>query len=155
MNGWLKTHRATRRRLLAAGGQGGGGQLGAASLAACGVSGPGSQPAPSATPATIDVWHPWDGTREPLFNKMVQDFQKVYPNITVQPLIMLAGVHAEKFIAASAAGTPPAVANPGNNELPDYVVRGLLEPLDDAMKREKVPASRTAGSRKKEVSAHG
>ena len=141
MNGWLERRLATRRRLVTSGGKGGVALLGAAALAACGLSGQGSQPAASATPVTIDVWHPWDGTREPLFNTMVKNFQKVYPHVTVQPQVVLAGVHAEKFIANSAAGTPPAVANPGNNELPDYVVRSLLEPLDDAMKREKVLAS--------------
>jgi multiple sugar transport system substrate-binding protein len=97
--------------------------------------------APAPAPATVEVWHPWDGTREPLFNQMVDDFHTLHPSVTVHPLIVLATVHNERFLAASAAGTPPAVPNPGNAELPDLVVRKYLEPLDDAMKREKVPAT--------------
>jgi len=124
-----------RRRLLA-----GGTLAGAAAVAACGLSGGGPDVSRTVQDATIDIWHPWDGTREPLFNKMVRDFEQLYPSIKVRPLVVLANVHTEKFIASSVAGTPPAIANPGNTQLPDFVLRGLVEPLDPFMKQEKVRA---------------
>jgi multiple sugar transport system substrate-binding protein len=111
----------------------------AAVLAAC-APGRGS-PSNSAARATVEVWHPWDTTREALFNKMISDFQLLYPNITVKPTIVIAADHPAKYIAATAAGTPPAIANPDKQDLPAQSMRGYFQSLDALMKQEKVNAS--------------
>jgi multiple sugar transport system substrate-binding protein len=109
-------------------------------VGACAPSGGGS-PSSTAQPATVEIWHPWDVAREPLFNQMISDFQQIYPHITVRPTIVLAGDHPAKFIAAMAAGTPPAIANPDKQDLPAQSIRGYFQPLDAMMKQEKVSAA--------------
>jgi ABC-type glycerol-3-phosphate transport system substrate-binding protein len=135
-------NRMTRRRYfgapLLAAARPAGVALAGAVVAACGPFQGGQGASRAVQDATIEVWHPWDGTREPLFNKMAQEFEQLYPTIKVRPLVVLSTIHTEKFIAASVAGTPPAIANPGNTQLPDFVLRGLVEPLDALMKQEKV-----------------
>jgi multiple sugar transport system substrate-binding protein len=107
-------------------------------IAACS---PGGQAVDSKTPATIDIWHPWDAARESLFNKMIADFQAIYPHITVKPTIVVAADHPAKYVAATAGGTPPAIANPDKQDLPAQSIRGYFQPLDALMKQEKVPTT--------------
>lgn len=107
-------------------------------LAAACVPGTGGESAASKAPANLEIWHPWDAAREPLFNKMISDFQAVYPNITVKGVIVIAADHPAKYIASTAAGQPPAIANPDKQDLPAQSIRGYFQPLDAFMKQEKV-----------------
>lgn len=105
--------------------------------AAC-TPGTAGQPASSTAPVTLEVWHPWDATREPLFKQMSGAFQQKYPNVTVVPTVVTADVRYAKYVTATASGSPPAIAAPERPELPDYALHTLLEPLDALTKQEKV-----------------
>jgi len=109
----------------------------AAALAAC-TREPSGQSPSNAVPVTLEIWHPWDATREPLFKQMCSAFQQKYPNITVIPTVVTADVRYAKYVTATASGSPPAIAAPERPELPDYVLHSLIEPLDALVKQEKV-----------------
>jgi multiple sugar transport system substrate-binding protein len=108
----------------------------AALLAACTPGQSGTSK--STTPVTLEIWHPWDATREPLFKQMAGAFQQKYPNITIVPTVVAADVRYAKYVTATASGSPPAIAAPERPELPDYVLHSLIEPLDALLKQEKV-----------------
>ena len=50
--------------------------------AAC-EPGSGGSPANTTAPVTMEIWHPWDATREPFFKQVVADYQKLHPNVTI------------------------------------------------------------------------
>lgn len=132
MNRGSTTTNGLVRRLVLAQAAGGA----AAVLAACTPGQGGAYK--STTPVALEIWHPWDATREPLFKQMAGAFQQKYPNITVVPTVVTADVRYAKYVTAMASGSPPAIAAPERPELPDYVLHNLLEPLDALMKQEKV-----------------
>ena len=54
------------------------------------VPGQKDQAKSSAAPATLEIWHPWDGTREPLFKQVTGAFQQKYTHVTVIPTVVTA-----------------------------------------------------------------
>jgi multiple sugar transport system substrate-binding protein len=62
----------------------------------------------------------------------------LYPHITVNAVIVTADVRQQKYIAAMAGGTAPAIAYPERQDFVPLVVLNALEPLDTMLKQEKV-----------------
>ena len=145
----LSRGRVSRRSILA----GAVSSIGVAA-AACAPGTAGSSSTTSA-PVTLEIWHPWDATREPLFKQMTGAFQQKYPNITVVPTVVTADVRYAKYVTATASGSPPAIAAPERSELPDYVLHNLLEPLDALMKQGKVALTDLYESDSKNTSFQG
>src|SRR6266542_5401417 len=113
----LPSPNRTRRRMLLASAVGSAGAL----MAAC-VPGTGGQPPASTRPVTVEIWHPWAGTSEPLFLKIVADFHQLYPHVTVNAVIVTADVRQQKYVAAMAGGTAPAIAYPERQDFVPLVV---------------------------------
>ena len=108
-----------------------------AAAAACapGTGGPGSS---SSAPVTMEIWHPWDGTREPFFKQVVADYQKIHPHVTINASVTPYDVLAEKYPAAAAAGTAPPMAYLERQDFLAYALKKIIEPLDTLVKQAKI-----------------
>src|SRR5438093_6390999 len=146
--GTLSRGRVSRRSILA-------GAVSSIGVAAACAPGTGGSSSNTSAPVTLEIWHPWDATREPLFKQMTGAFQQKYPNITVVPTVVTADVRYAKYVTATASGSPPAIAAPERPELPDYVLHNLLEPLDALMKQGKVALTDLYESDSKNTSFQG
>jgi multiple sugar transport system substrate-binding protein len=87
-------------------------------------------------PVTLSLVNIWTAARIPLMEAQLKEFQKLYPWITVENNLSQTGF--EKEIVAIAAGTPPDVLMVDRVRLAEFVEAGLLQPLDDFMKRDNV-----------------
>lgn len=92
---------------------------------------PTSVPAAAKEQVTLTFWHPFGGSRIPLIEKMLSDFQAEQPSTKVEHVLWTGADRMEKFIAAVAAGTPPDVVMFRSHDLPAYVEEGVFRPLDD------------------------
>jgi ABC-type glycerol-3-phosphate transport system substrate-binding protein len=90
---------------------------------------------------TIEMWHPWDTTREPLFKQVVADFQKLHPSITISAVVTPSTELVTKTLAAAAAGTAPPIAYIERPDFLGYVVKKLVDPLDALLKQERMAVS--------------
>jgi ABC-type glycerol-3-phosphate transport system substrate-binding protein len=83
--------------------------VGAASLAACGVSNGGATAGKPAgkVQGTVEAWTVWDGTREPLILQEAQDFQQLFPGVTVKHSLVQQAQMYDKYTSAIAGGTSP------------------------------------------------
>lgn len=97
----------------------------------------GTQPALSAKKKIV-FWHFWGGTRIPLMNKMISDFEKKNPDIKVEHTFIDPNSRVQKFLATVVAGAPPDVIMLGRQDVPAFVLRQVIKPLDEYMKRDKV-----------------
>ena len=95
----------------------------------------------STAPVTIEMWHPWDTTREPLFKQVVADFQKLYPHITVNAVVTPSTELITKTLAATAAGTAPPIAYLERADFLGYALKKVIDPLDTLIKQEKMAVS--------------
>lgn len=86
---------------------------------------------------TIRLLHGWDGTRLPLMQEMLDDFQAQYPWFQVETELTPLGDHRiEKFLVAVASGTPPDVVMIDQADLPSFVSMGVLHSLDPFIERD-------------------
>lgn len=93
-------------------------------------------------PVTINFWNWWDGTRQPLMDKVISEFQKEYPWITVRSQIQSwADLAAGKILAAYAAGTPPEVMMARRMDIFALVDLGAIIPITDFVKRDNLDLS--------------
>src|SRR5687768_17734223 len=119
---------------------------GAAGLAACGAAtGGGDAPALSKGPVKIVLLHAWDEARLPLMEKMRDDFQKKYPNVTVDFDLTttasgMTSPRITKLVASVAGGSPPDVSMIWRGELPALALQGVLQPVDSLVSRDKFDA---------------
>src|SRR5262245_6922532 len=90
---------------------------------------------PSTQPVTMEVWHPWDGAREPFFKQVVADFQKLHPNITVNAAMTPYDALAPKYLSATAAGIAPPMAYLEREDFLAYALRKVIDPLDQLVKQ--------------------
>src|SRR4051794_30520066 len=104
------------------------------------------QPAASAlpvvednSPVTIQYWHSHADVQMPAVNNMIAEFQKKYPNITVEPVFQGAYVDLHKKLqAAVAAKEVPAVTNVEVSVLPNFADGGVFADLTPYITRDKV-----------------
>ena len=121
----------------------GGAALTSAGLAACGAAGgSGDTPAPSKEPVKLVLLHAWDEARLPLMEKMRDDFQKKYPNVTVDFDLTttasgMASARVTKLVASVAGGSPPDVSMIWRGELPALALQSILQPVDAFVSRDK------------------
>ncbi|MDD9270764.1 ABC transporter substrate-binding protein [Paenibacillus sp. GCM10023248] len=109
-------------------------------------SGSEEQPAASLPPAvednspvTIQYWHSHADVQMPAVNYMIAEFQKKYPNITVEPVFQGAYVDLHKKLqAAVAAKEVPAVTNVEVSVLPNFADGGVFADLTPYIARDKV-----------------
>lgn len=95
----------------------------------------------STAPVTIEMWHPWDTTREPLFKQVVADFQKLYPNITINAVVTPSADLITKTLTAMLAGTMPPIAYLERPDFLSYATKKLIDPLEPLVKTEKMALS--------------
>jgi len=69
----------------------------------------GGQEAVPSEEVTLDFWHLWGGTREPILNDLLARFTAKHPNITIEQTFTPAGSLQEKLFNATGTGTLPDV----------------------------------------------
>lgn len=125
--------RLTRRELLRLGL----GVAGTAVLAAaCGPK-PAASPEPTG-PVTLRWWHVWGGSRVPLMDKQVEDFDALHPDIKVDHLLISQDGMYEKYLTAIAGGNPPDVIMILSTVLPSFATKNVLLELDSYLERDKI-----------------
>lgn len=82
---------------------------------------------------TIDCWRWLDDPSKPLFDELVEDFNKTHPDIKVEVQIVPWDSAYQKLITGIAAGSPPVVSYVHVNWLGALVKMGALQPLDEYM----------------------
>ena len=80
----------------------------------------------------------WGGTRIPLMNKQIEEFNQFYPNITIKSEVSRSSELEKLNLSAIAAGTPPGVMMLRADIIPFMVKQKVLRPLDDLVKRDEL-----------------
>lgn len=85
-------------------------------------------------PVKLRVWHtePNPATFKAM-GEIITDFQKVYPNITVEQSAVGWADMENKLLAGLAAGAPPDTAQVIQYMTPSLYAKGLLLPIDDVV----------------------
>lgn len=100
-------------------------------------------PAPENTdPIKIQYWHSHAEAQMPALEYMLEEFNKKYPHITVEPVYQ--GVYADlhkKLQAAVAAKDVPAVSNVEVASLPNFADSGVFSDLTGYIQRDGVDTS--------------
>ena len=73
--------------------------------------------------------------RTPIWEKLIDDFEKENPNIKVEYVGLPKDEAKSKLDAAIAAKDTPDVASLQSSWLPEFSIRGALLPLDDYFKK--------------------
>ncbi len=91
-----------------------------------------------ATQIQLEVMHGWDGFREPMVNKMLDDFMKENPNIKVTTRLTAASntVLNEQFSLAYAGGIAPDIVMLQTKSVLAQGTKGALLPLDEFLKKD-------------------
>lgn len=94
--------------------------------------------AESHKPVTIRFWNWWDQFRKPWMDKIIVDFQKEYPWITVKNEVQGWGDREAKVVTAFAAGVAPELMMVTRPELASLADKGAIIPITDWVKRDKL-----------------
>ncbi|HEY65529.1 MAG TPA: ABC transporter substrate-binding protein [Caldilineae bacterium] len=112
-------------------------------VAACAPPAAPTQPEAPAAPevkvpeeVTLTFWHHWGGTRVPLMEAMIAEFQEKNPGIKVEMTLQPWDRRLEKLLAGVAAGTAPDVTMLGRQDVPQFVENNALIPLDEFMAKD-------------------
>jgi multiple sugar transport system substrate-binding protein len=81
---------------------------------------------------TLELWHVWTGTRQPLLREVLNRFERNNPDIKVEDIVLDPSQFFEKVKVAWASGSGPDVAMNYLNEL--YGLAAFLQPLDPFIK---------------------
>lgn len=98
--------------------------------AACSGSGSGSN-ANGPAKGTIQLAYWGSSTRVEKTNKILADFKKKYPDVTVTPSVTDFGTYFQKLNTEAASKSMPCVAGMQTRQLNDYTTNNTLVPLDD------------------------
>lgn len=102
-------------------------------IAACTTTMPaapaGAPDAPAAGAVTLRVWHTAENELDPIIDL----FKEKYPNVEIEFQFYPWGEFWDKLNTAYAAGTPPDVHRQDDDEIPFFVQRGVLLPVDEAV----------------------
>ncbi|CAG7649443.1 ABC transporter substrate-binding protein [Paenibacillus allorhizosphaerae] len=94
------------------------------------------------SPVTIQYWHSHADVQMGAVNYMIGEFQKKYPNITVEPVYQGAYTDLHKKLqAAIAAKDVPAVTNVEVSALPNFADSGAFANLSAYITRDKMDLS--------------
>lgn len=92
---------------------------------------------------TVTFWNRWGGSRLPLMEKQIADFETEHPNIKIDSLVLPQDRLDQKYLTAIAGGMPPDVMMVyGGTFFPLIVERSGLIPLDEYLKRDKIEGER-------------
>jgi ABC-type glycerol-3-phosphate transport system substrate-binding protein len=86
---------------------------------------------------TLQLWTIWGGTRIPLMDRIVNEFEVAHPGIHVEHVIVDGGQRYDKFVTAVASGAPPDVMMIGRHEVPALAESQLIMPLDTYMAQDR------------------
>ncbi len=84
-------------------------------------------------PVHLQVWSIWNGTRIPLMEATIAEFEELYPWITVEHVLVANAERYDKFLTAVASGAPPDVMMLGRHEIPLLAQNDWVLPLDGYM----------------------
>ncbi|MGL5152179.1 MAG: ABC transporter substrate-binding protein [Clostridium sp.] len=110
-----------------------------ASLVGCGSKAGGSDEQSKFDPnkeVSLQFWGDWTGDGEKRMDKMIEDFNKEYPNIKIDyvPYPEL----TDKLLTSVAAGESPDILFWDRFLTPTYAEKGFLLPIDDLIKKNNV-----------------
>ncbi|MGI6081724.1 MAG: ABC transporter substrate-binding protein [Limnochordia bacterium] len=86
---------------------------------------------------TLQLWTIWGGTRIPLMDRIVNEFEAAHPGIRVEHVIVDSRQRYEKFVTAVASGAPPDVMMIGRHEVPALAESQLIVPLDPYLRQDR------------------
>ncbi|WP_159886643.1 extracellular solute-binding protein [Paenibacillus puerhi] len=89
-------------------------------------------PAASDEKVTIEYWQYVFPAKVDLVNKLIEDFQKLHPNITIKHTNFPYDQYNEKVATLVPAGKGPDIINLYYGWLPKYVASGYLQPLPES-----------------------
>jgi multiple sugar transport system substrate-binding protein len=89
--------------------------------------------------ATFEWTLPHTGS---VLRAITQQFRQKYPNATVREIPIPSTGYHDQILTQLIAGTPPDIFRIDDPQLPLYIERGFLEPLDEALKEANVDTSR-------------
>ena len=92
----------------------------------------------SAAPATLELFHEWDGVRTKLVDDMCADFHALHPTITIKPTLSRGNLSTDKIFATLVSGTPPDLINIRTETGLVWANKSTLRFLDDLLKRDKI-----------------
>lgn len=83
----------------------------------------------------VRVWHTEPNPASvSAIKEIIADFEKLHPDITIQPEAVGWNELLQKLIASLAAGNPPEAAHVQPVTLYSYYGKGMIEPLDELVK---------------------
>ncbi|HZP81839.1 MAG TPA: extracellular solute-binding protein [Chthonomonadaceae bacterium] len=87
-------------------------------------------------PTEIVYWTGWSGHEFEIQQQLVDEFNRTHPMVRVRMLSQFGTSGYQKVRIAFAGGaTPDVMSTVWADELASYALRGVLAPLDDALKR--------------------
>ncbi|TMR93976.1 ABC transporter substrate-binding protein [Nonomuraea basaltis] len=109
---------------------------------------------PSGTTASggvvnLKFWGDWSGEGEQQFRTMTDAFNKAHPGIKVEYVVQKDML--TKFLTASTAGQAPDVMFWDRWRTAGYAPKGVLQPVDDLLKKDAIEQSRFYGEALKEL----
>jgi multiple sugar transport system substrate-binding protein len=99
------------------------------SLALVACSSAGGSTSSSGGHITLTYWNGFTGPDGPTVTKLVNEFNKTHPDITIKMSIMPWDVFYEKLLPALAAGDGPNIEAMDTQDLPQYAVKHVFLPL--------------------------
>lgn len=83
---------------------------------------------------TVTIWSHFAGSNYDIFNRFVDEFHKVAPDVEIKPSSYGPGEILPKYLAAVAAGAPPDIFHAPGYVPPDLAFNKVIIPLDDLVK---------------------
>ncbi len=85
------------------------------------------------TGKVLTIWHTYSGKEEDEFNKLVDRYRVLHPELNIQVEFQPYAGAPEKFIVAATAGNAPDIMRFQNDRLGEVASLGYLEPLDSRL----------------------
>ncbi len=85
------------------------------------------------TGKVLTIWHTYSGKEEDEFNKLVDRYRALHPELNIQVEFQPYAGAPEKFIVAATAGNAPDIMRFQNDRLGEIASQGFLEPLDSRL----------------------
>ncbi len=85
------------------------------------------------TGKVLTIWHTYSGKEQDEFNKLVDRYRALHPELNIQVEFQPYAGAPEKFIVAATAGNAPDIMRFQNDRLGEVASLGYLEPLDSRL----------------------
>lgn len=89
-------------------------------------------------PVQLTLWHYWGNERQPMVERMIDQFEKTYPWIRVTALVKNATAMRNEFTTAVVGGSPPDLIMIRRYEVPSFAYEGMLLPIDTYLSERKL-----------------